>query len=204
MSSIEGQALGWMAPALAQTRTVKTSRDTKTNDAAGETIAALVAEYSTTLYRVAYSVTRNPAEAEDAVQETFMRVLRHQSRLPEVRDMRVWLVRIVWNVVLDKKRRIKTRPETADIEDYVRTLTAADPTAEQDLVSSRECARILRLVDRLPAKERQAILLSAVEEMTTAEIARVLRTTESSVRSRIFRARKELALLLGEEENPRG
>src|SRR4051794_31167601 len=77
---------------------------------ASEMISALVEEFSGTLYRVAYSVSRNAAEAEDAVQETFLRVLRHQDQLGEIRDLRVWLVRITWNVVLDKKRRSKIRP----------------------------------------------------------------------------------------------
>src|ERR1035441_5525366 len=62
------------------------------------TLAALVSQYSGALYRVAYSVLRNPADAEDAVQEAFMRVLRHRDTLGEVRDQRVWLIRIVWNI----------------------------------------------------------------------------------------------------------
>ena len=163
---------------------------------AGEAISALVAQYSTTLYRVAYSITRNAAEAEDAVQETFLRVLRHREKLGEIRDHRVWLVRITWNVVLDRKRRAKARPETEDIADLVRTLPAKSLTAEKTAISSQEHARIMALIDTLPRKEREALLLSAVEELTTAQAAAVLGTTESSVRSRIFRARHQLAALL--------
>jgi RNA polymerase sigma-70 factor (ECF subfamily) len=158
-----------------------------------------VAEYSTALYRVAFSVTRNAAEAEDAVQEAFLRVLRHESRLGEIRDYRVWLVRIVWNIVLDKKRRAKTRPEGEDLADHARALPSSDRPADASVISSQEHARILALVDRLPKREREALLLSAVEELTTAEIAAALGTTESSIRSRIFRARRELALLLEKE-----
>ena len=75
-----------------------------------EALAALVDQYAGALYRVAYSVLRNQADAEDAVQEAFVRVLRHRDSLGEVRDHRVWLIRIVWNIVLDRKRRAKTRP----------------------------------------------------------------------------------------------
>jgi RNA polymerase sigma-70 factor, ECF subfamily len=187
MSVFEGQLASWAAPALEQA--VDRTR----------TIAQLVAEYSTALYRVAFSVTRNAAEAEDAVQETFLRVLRHESRLGEIRDYRVWLVRIVWNIVLDKKRRAKTRPENEDIADYARALPAGDRSADAAAISTQEHARILALIDRLPAREREALLLSAVEELTTAEIAAALGTTESSIRSRIFRARRELAGLLEKE-----
>lgn len=192
MSCFEGQLAGWVAPAP-----VAKPLDTS------KTIAALVAEYSTALYRVAFSVTRNAAEAEDAVQETFLRVLKHESRLAEIRDYRVWLVRIVWNIVLDKKRRAKTRPENEDLADHARALPSGGLGADETVISLQEHARILALIDRLPAPERQAILLSAVQELSTAEIAATLGTTESSIRSRIFRARKELAALLEEEGIPR-
>lgn len=189
MSSYSGQFAGWMAPAYLPAMTVDST----------ETIAALVAEYSATLYRVAYSVMRNSAEAEDAVQEAFLRVLKHREKLGDIRDLRVWLVRITWNVVLDRKRRGKTRPENDDIADFERVLPSADRRADEELISSQEHSRILALIDRLPAKERQALLLSAVEELSTAQIASVLGTTESSVRSRIFRARRELSTLLERE-----
>ena len=164
-----------------------------------EAISALVAQYSTTLYRVAYSISRNSAEAEDAVQETFLRVLRHREKLGEIRDHRVWLVRITWNIVLDRKRRAKTRPETEDLADLVRTLPGNRPTAEREAISAQERARILALIDRLPRKEREALLLSAVEELSTAQAAAVLGTSDSSVRSRIFRARQQLAVLLDKD-----
>ena len=146
MSCFEGQLASWVAPA--HPMTVSTT----------QTIAALVAEYSTALYRVAFSVTRNAAEAEDAVQETFLRVLRHESRLGEIRDYRVWLVRIVWNIVLDKKRRAKTRPEGEDIADHARALPSGDRAADATAISSQEHARILALIDRLPDREREALL----------------------------------------------
>lgn len=189
MSSYSGHIAGWMTPVFSPAMPVESS----------ETITALVAEYSATLYRVAYSVMRNSAEAEDAVQEAFLRVLKHRDKLSEIRDLRVWLVRITWNVVLDRKRRGKTRPENDDIADYARVLPSADRRADDEIISSQEQSRILALIDRLPAKERQALLLSAVEELTTAQIASVLKTTESSVRSRIFRARRELSALLEKE-----
>ncbi|HET7348733.1 MAG TPA: RNA polymerase sigma factor [Acidobacteriaceae bacterium] len=188
MSAFEGQLAGWMTPA----------RVAKSVDKS-QTIAQLVAEYSTTLYRVAFSVTRNAAEAEDAVQETFLRVLKHESQLEEVRDYRVWLVRIVWNIVLDRKRRAKTRPENEDIADHARALPSKDRAADAAVISNEEQGRILALVDKLPRREREALLLSAVQELTTGEIAAMLGTTESSIRSRIFRARREMAVLLEKE-----
>ena len=162
-----------------------------------ETLAGLVQEYASTLYRVAFSVLRNAADAEDAVQEAFLRVLRHRDSLGEVRDRRVWLIRIVWNIVLDRKRRAKTRPETDDVADLARVLPAAGLTAEERAAAAQHHAHVLQCVEQLPAKERQVMMLSAFEELSSVEIAAVLEVTESSVRSRLFRARNLMADLLG-------
>ncbi|HZD49001.1 MAG TPA: RNA polymerase sigma factor [Silvibacterium sp.] len=201
MSTLSGQLTGWMAPALISEKAPAadtTLGPAKTLDSS-EPITALVMEYSATLYRVAYSVMRNAAEAEDAVQEAFLRVLKHRDKLDGIHDHRVWLIRITWNVVLDKKRRSKTRPENDDIADFTRVLPSNDRRADDTLISSQEHNRILGLVELLPRKEREALLLSAVEELSTVQIAAILGTTESSIRSRIFRARRELSALLEKE-----
>ena len=161
-----------------------------------EAIAALVSQHAGTLYRVAYSVLRNSADAEDAVQEVCLRVLRHRETLHEVRDQRVWLIRIVWNIVLDRKRRAKTRPETDDVAELARVLPAGGLSAHERLAAAQHHAHVLCCVEQLPAKERQVLLLSAFEELTSVEIAQVLGITESSVRSRLFRARNLMAGLL--------
>ena len=120
-------------------------------------IAALVHQYAGTMYRVAFSVLRNSADAEDAVQEAYLRVLRHSSQLAELRDARVWLIRIVWNVVLDRKRRTKTRPETDDLAEMERVLPAGGLTADEHVAAGQHRATVLRAVDQLPAKERDEL-----------------------------------------------
>jgi RNA polymerase sigma-70 factor (ECF subfamily) len=166
-------------------------------------LTGLVSQYSATLYRVAYSVLRNAADAEDAVQEAFLRVLRHREQLVEVRDPRVWLIRIAWNVVLDRKRRMKTRPETDDVAELARVLPAGGLNAEERAAAAQHHAHVLSCVEQLPAKERQVLMLSAFEELTSVEIASVLGITESSVRSRLFRARNLMAGLLDHERSVR-
>jgi RNA polymerase sigma-70 factor (ECF subfamily) len=159
-------------------------------------LAALVSQYAGALYRVAFSVLRNPADAEDSVQEAFLRVLRHRDTLHEVRDHRVWLIRIVWNIVLDRKRRAKTRPETDDVVELARILPSKGLSAEQLASAAQHHAHVLACVDQLPTKERQVLQLSAFEELSSVEIAAVLGITESSGRSRLFRARNLMAGLL--------
>lgn len=166
-------------------------------------IAELVDQYSGTMYRVAYSVLKNAADAEDAVQEAFLRVLRHKAMLGEVRDPRVWLVRIVWNVTLDRKRRAKTRPETDDVEDVARVLPAGGLTQEERARAIEHHAMVLKCMEELPDREREVLLLSAFEELNSVEIAEVLGVTESSVRSRLFRARNLMAGLLNHKRGSR-
>ena len=187
-----GQAVfsGWMEIAD------KTLHEEARRRAEEEALAGLVSQYAGTLYRVAYSVLRNPSDAEDAVQEAFLRVLRHRETLNEVRDQRVWLIRIVWNIVLDRKRRAKTRPETDDVAELARVLPSDGLTAEQIASAAQHHAHVLACIDQLPAKERQVLMLSAFEELSSVEIASVLGITESSVRSRLFRARNLVAGLL--------
>jgi len=190
MSTSQAVFAGWMEiPNNAATLVTR-------SQAEEAVLADLVDRYAGALYRVAFSVLRNPADAEDAVQETYLRVLRHRDSLHEVRDYRVWLIRIVWNIVLDRKRRAKTRPETDDVAELARVLPSNGLSAEQAAAAAQHHAHVLACVEQLPAKEREVLQLSAFEELSSVEIASVLGITESSVRSRLFRARNLMAGLL--------
>ena len=197
MSTSQAIYAGWMD---IPTSAVNEEARQRAEDAA---ISALVDQYAGALYRVAYSVLRNPSDAEDAVQEAFLRVLRHRHTLTEVRDHRVWLIRIVWNIVLDRKRRTKTRPETDDVAELARVLPSTGLSAEALAAAAQHHARVLACVEQLPTKEREVLLLSAFEELSSVEIAAVLGITESSVRSRLFRARNLMAGLLDHERSLR-
>jgi RNA polymerase sigma-70 factor (ECF subfamily) len=198
MSASQVVVAGWMEiPDSAVFDEARTRADHAQADEA--MLAALVSQYAATLYRVAFSVLRNPSDAEDAVQEAFLRVLRHRESLAEVRDQRVWLIRIVWNIVLDRKRRAKTRPETDDVAELARVLPSDGLSAEARASAAQHHAHVLGCVEQLPAKEREVLMLSAFEELSGVEIATVLGITESSVRSRLFRARNLMADLLHHE-----
>ena len=178
-------------------------RDAGQECAQDAAVAALVEEFAPALYRVAYSVLRNASDAEDAVQEAFVRVLRHKESLGDVRDKRVWLIRIVWNVVLDRKRRVKCRPETDDVSEMARVLPAKGLSAEELASAAEHHGHVLSCVEKLPGKEREVLQLAAFEELTSVEIAEVLGITESSVRSRLFRARNMMAELLDHKRSLR-
>jgi len=171
------------------TLAVTDSTQQTTPAAAADAVAVLVPQYGTLLFRVAHAALRNRAEAEDVVQETFVRVLQHHHRLNEVRDMRVWLVRIAWNLALDRRRRI--RPSQMD-DVFAEALASVTVPADRALAQSAHLRTVLEEMERLPKAERHVLLLNAIDEMETAEIADVLQKSESAVRSLLFRARTRL------------
>src|ERR1019366_7552668 len=142
-------------------------------------LTALVRDYSALLYRVALSVLRNPAEAEDVVQDVFVRVLQRQQELARIIDLTPWLVRIAWNLALDRRRRI--RPDQMD-DLFAESIVSADLPADEALAEAERIRQVLGAIERLPQRERQALLLSAMEELSSLEIAAVLGRSESSVR----------------------
>ena len=152
-------------------------------------LAALVGTYSALLFRVAHSLLRSRAEAEDVVQDVFVRVIEHRLSLMAVRDMRVWLIRITWNLALDRRRRI--RPEQMDAG-FAEALVARNIPADEAVAEARRMQAVLREIERLPKGERDVLLLSALEELGTAEMAKVLGRSESAVRALLFRARTRL------------
>jgi RNA polymerase sigma-70 factor (ECF subfamily) len=152
-------------------------------------LAALVETHASLLFRVAHSILRNASEAEDTVQDVFLRVLQHQQSLPTIRDLRPWLVRIAWNLALDRRRRV--RPDQMDAV-FAQTLVAATLPADRSLAEAQRLTAVLHCLDHLPKKERQVLLLAALEELSTAEIAAITARSESAVRALLFRARTHL------------
>jgi RNA polymerase sigma-70 factor (ECF subfamily) len=160
-------------------------------------LASLVETYSSLLFRVAHAILRSRAEAEDVVQDVFVRVLEHRRSLVTVRDMRVWLVRIAWNLAVDRRRR--KRPEQMD-DAFARSLVARSVPADKVLDEAQRMRAVLRELERLPKAERNVLLLSAIDELGTAEMAEVLGRSESGVRALLFRARARLRERLEEGE----
>ena len=148
-------------------------------------LGTLVHNYSGLLYRVALSLLRNAAEAEDVVQDVFLRVLQRQGELARIAEIRPWLVRITWNLAIDRIRRI--RPDQMD-ELFAAELVSREIAADEAVAEAERIARVLAGIERLPKRERQALLLSAMEELSNTEIANVMGKSESSVRSLLFRA----------------
>jgi RNA polymerase sigma-70 factor (ECF subfamily) len=152
-------------------------------------LSALVRDYSGLLYRVALSLLRNAAEAEDVVQDVFVRVLQRKGELSRIVEVRPWLVRITWNLAIDRTRKV--RPDQMD-DLFAAGLVSRDSPADEAIDEASRMQRVLKAMEHLPQKEQQALLLSAMEELSNGEIAAVMGKSESSVRSLLFRARARL------------
>jgi RNA polymerase sigma-70 factor (ECF subfamily) len=160
-------------------------------EAGGDALTVAVREHARLVYRVAYSVLRNHHDAEDATQETFVRVLRYGRKLEGVRDQRTWLARIAWRVAIDRGKR---QPDLAldDLGPGREQLRSQLASADQIVITSETTRLLTRLIARLPVKLRDVITLSTVQEMSSGDIAQVLGIPESVVRPRLFRARQIL------------
>ncbi|HEY1677673.1 MAG TPA: RNA polymerase sigma factor [Candidatus Sulfotelmatobacter sp.] len=159
-----------------------------------ETVASLVRDHSRLVYRIAYAVLRRHPDAEDATQETFLRVLRYGSKLEKVENPKTWLARIAWRVAIDRSKKHSAaqeipldHPEGPEIE-----IASTHASADETLRGVRLGVTLEKLIAALPAKLREPLVLSTIEEMTPREIAATLGINEAAARSRIFRARQVL------------
>jgi RNA polymerase sigma-70 factor (ECF subfamily) len=169
------------------------------------TLEALVREHSRLVYRIAYAVLRRHHDAEDATQETFLRVLRYNSKLAAVDDAKTWLARIAWRVAVDrsKKRGWQREIPLDDPEKPAVEVASSDAPADQAVNGTQVGAALERLIAALPEKLRQPLILSTIEEMLPREVAATLGINEAAVRSRVFRARQMLKEKLAQRAGSR-
>jgi len=146
--------------------------------------AELVERQARFVFRVAYALLRNSHDAEDVVQETFLKLYRNGA-WDRMENERGFLARTAWRIAADKRRRAKKPTDALDGE--LERCAGASPEAAA--VAADWNAAVHRLVDALPADLRQPLALSSVEEMSAREIAQVMGIPEGTVRTRIMRAR---------------
>jgi RNA polymerase sigma-70 factor (ECF subfamily) len=165
---------------------------------AEDQLELLVREHARLIYRIGFSVLRNPHDAEDVVQEVFMRVVRSRHRLRDVTDAKAYLARTAWHVALDSRRRHNEVSIDATLADevspaaVVAELHATGASLEQ-IASDRQMLRFVEdTIAELPSDLRDAIRLATIEELSAAEAGQVLGVAEATVRTRVFRARQIL------------
>ena len=189
------------APTARRSSTAVPSDATLAERAAGGDETALegiMRRHNRLLFRTARSILKSDAEAEDALQEAYLRVWRAIATFRSDSKLSTWLVRIVINESLSRLRRIGARVHTVEADDAIDGQgdgsMADDPSDRPECAAMRsELRRLIEArIDLLPEAFRTVFVLRAVEEMSAEEVATVLDLPEATVRTRLFRARRLL------------
>jgi len=146
------------------------------------------------LYGAAMRLTRNPADAEDLVQETYLKAFRFADQFEPGTNLKAWLHTILHNTFLNMRRQSDRDPVEVDSElaDQAAVRLGGDETPEQLLLRDTLDADVQAAIDSLPAAFRQAVWLRDVEEFSYSDIARMLDIAPGTVMSRISRGRRML------------
>ena len=147
-------------------------------------VEAIVREHSRFVFKVAYGVLHHSHDAEDVVQEVFLRV--HRSGTKGVLDVQAWLARIAFRVAIDRARKPRG-DELGELDP-----ASGEANAEEVAIHRQRVVRMRRLIAALPDELRYPLVLWAMEELNSTQIAGVLGISEAAVRGRIFRARQIL------------
>ncbi|HKT87847.1 MAG TPA: RNA polymerase sigma factor [Candidatus Sulfotelmatobacter sp.] len=188
---------------LSGVTTINGSAETSDSDQTDATLESLVRRHSRLVYRIAYAVLRRHHDAEDATQETFLRVLRYGSKLTSVDDPKTWLARIAWRVAVDRSRHLKNKGEIPldDPEKPPMEIADSGAPADDSMQGAQIATTVERMIAALPAKLREPLILSTIEGMSPKEVAATLGINEAAVRSRVFRARQILKEKLSQTLN---
>jgi RNA polymerase sigma-70 factor, ECF subfamily len=176
--------------------------------------ADLAMEHMPSLYTAALRMTRNPADAEDLVQETYLKAYRAFGGFTEGTNLKAWLYRILTNTYINAYRAKKRRPEESDIDDLenfylYRRLgglegATAGRSAEDEVLDHFTESEVKEAIEALPEQFRMAVLLGDVEGFSYKEIAEILDVPIGTVMSRLHRGRRALQKRLYEFGRQRG
>jgi RNA polymerase sigma-70 factor (ECF subfamily) len=173
-------------------------------DQARERFGALVALLQRRALRVAFHYLRNPADADEAVQDALVKVYLHIEQYKDDLPFDVWFTRILVNASLDRlkarMRQDRLVTTVADEHDQrsVHQVPAAEPSSERRLLAQERWARVSREVAALPDRQRLVFTLSQVDEQTPGEIAAATGMSPATVRVHLFRALRKLRGVLVE------
>jgi RNA polymerase sigma-70 factor, ECF subfamily len=162
---------------------------------------ALVLRQSSFVFRVVYAVLLNSHDAEDAVQETFLKLYRNRG-WQNAENERAFLARVAWRIAVDMGRKLMPLRAPADPSTLADDRASQEPGPEEALASANQHAMVHAMIDALPEELRVPLVLSAFEELNSREIGAVLGIPEGTVRTRLQRARQMLRRKLDSTQTP--
>jgi RNA polymerase sigma-70 factor (ECF subfamily) len=162
----------------------------------------LVQRQSRFVFRVAYAVLLNSHDAEDAVQETFLKLYRNRG-WRHLDNERAFMARVAWRVAVDRRPHTPQFIPTASAAGEEEDSPSPRPGPERVLVAANEHAVVHAMIDALPEDLRLPLVLSALEELNSREIGSILGVPEGTVRTRLQRARQILRQKLASHSETR-
>ncbi|MEP6917496.1 MAG: sigma-70 family RNA polymerase sigma factor [Acidobacteriota bacterium] len=172
---------------------------------ARERYAELVSRHQRRAIRIAYHYLRDAAEADEAVQDAFVKAYAHLASFREELPFEVWFTRILINGCLDRikartrrERWIAPMPDgPGGDRDFAERMAGAGPSPEDQLLSRERRAALGQALAKLPDRQRSVFMLSHYEGCTSREVSVLTGLNESTVRVHLFRAIRKLRTLLG-------
>jgi RNA polymerase sigma-70 factor (ECF subfamily) len=176
------------------TSSVEPAGAAQTTRPEADSFAREALSYIDSLYGTALRLTRKPADAEDLVQDTYLKAFRSSSQFERGTNLKAWLFTILHNTFRNMRRHDGRNPIDVDSEavEQAAADSTHEPTPEQLLMRATLDVDLQAALDELPEAFRQAVWLRDVEELTYAEIANVLAVPIGTVMSRISRGRRML------------
>lgn len=166
---------------------------------AGDTVAfeEIMKHCEQRVMQMTWRMLGNEADARDATQEVFLRVYKYLGRFKQDQPFFAWVYQITINVCRDisrKRQKYSTQFPSieVDVNEAASVITDHQANAEETLIRAQERQLIRKAIATLPEKERAAILLRDLEGLRTDEVARIMRSTSTTVRSQISSARKKI------------
>ena len=144
------------------------------------------------LYRLALRITLNPADAEDVVQETMMKVWNRRDSWEQIESMEAYCLTICRNLALDKTRKMGNDSQTLDTSEHDTADHSHSANPEEQVIQQDRVAMVRLLINQLPEKQRVCMQLREFEGKSYKEIAQIMEISEELVKVSIFRARQTL------------
>jgi RNA polymerase sigma-70 factor (ECF subfamily) len=173
---------------------------------ARERYAELVSRHQRRAGRIAFHYVRDAAEADEAVQDAFVKAYSHLSTFREELPFEVWFTRILINGCLDRikartrrERWLVSMPELPGARDFAERVAGNGPSPEDQLLARERRQRLAAALARLPERQRSVFMLSHYEGCTSREVSALTGLNESTVRVHLFRAIRRLRTLLAPE-----
>jgi len=155
--------------------------------------ARLVDAYQAPVYNLCYRMLGNALRAEDAAQETFVRVYTHLSGYDPEQKLSSWILATASHYCIDRLRRRRINWLSLDQVSQTRPVSGKGPPAEDRILEHEAREEVRRLLQSLPPDHRLVIVLRYWQDLSYAEIAQVIGDSESAIKSRLHRARRMLA-----------